>query len=97
MSIPILTIIALALLLIVSQRVRFVFFHPKTHQFLIIVAVIVFLSVLGGLGYAVWKYWWPMYMEIPIVEWTDTTLEQDKNPETPRTGGPSKPTIIQVR
>lgn len=97
MSLPALLVALLVFALIVSSRVRAVFFHPRVFRFLFIVAFVVFLVLIGGVGYTAWKYWWPLYMQTPVVEWEDTTLEHEKNPVTPGAGGPKKPTVIQVR
>ena len=97
MSLPALLVALLVFALIVSARVRAVFFHPRVRHFLLIVFFIVMLVLMGVLGFAAWKYWWPLYMQIPVVEWEDTTLEHEKNPVTPGAGGPKKPTVIQVR
>lgn len=83
--------------LVVSRRIRSVVFHVRVRQFFIIVLFVCLVLALSGFGYLAWKYWWPLYMKQPTVQWTDTTLEHDESPVTPGAGGPSTPTEIQVR
>lgn len=93
----VLILLALVGVLVVSRRIRSIVFHVRVRQFVIIFFVVCIVLILGGLGYLAWKYWWPMYMRLPTVEWTDTTLERDRNPVTPGAGGAPTPTIIQTR
>jgi len=97
MPILVLAIVAFVVVLVVSKRIRSVLFHVQVRQFLFIVGCVTILLIIAGAGYAAWKYWWPLYMEIPVVEWNDSTLEKDSNPVTPGAGGPKTPTVIQVR
>lgn len=83
--------------LVISRPLRAIVFHVRVRQFVTIFIVTLVLFLMAGLGYAAWKYWWPMYMKQPTMQWTDTTLEQDAEPETPGAGGPVKPTQIQIR
>ncbi len=83
--------------LVVSRPLRAIVFHVRVRQFVTIFFVMIILSLIAGLGYAGWKYWWPMYMKQPTMQWTDTTLEHDEAPVTPGAGGPVKPTQIQIR
>ncbi len=84
-------------ILVVSRRLRAIIFHIRVRQFFVIFFVLVVFFLIGGLAYAAWKYWWPVYMKQPTVQWTDTTLEHDASPVTPGAGGPVKPTEIQIR
>lgn len=83
--------------LVMSRKLRGIVFHMRVRRFLFIFTTVCFLALLGASGYYAWKYWWPIYMKQPTVEWTDTTIEHDSNPETPGAGGPVVPTLIQVR
>ena len=89
--------VGIIVLLVVSRRVRRVVFHIHVRRFILIFTIVALLVVLGVGGYFAWKYWWPLYMAKPTSEWHDTTLELDANPETPGTGGPAQPVIIQTR
>lgn len=84
-------------LLIFSRRVRGIVFHIHVRRFLFIVTLVSILALIGIAGYLAWKYWWPMYLAKPTVEYYDETIEQELNPETPGTGGPASPVIIQTR
>lgn len=96
---PKLVLFALGILalLILSRRVRGIVFHVHVRRFFTIVAFVTAFAAIGVLGYLLWKYWWPIYMAKPTVEYYDYTIEQDLNPETPGTGGPATPVIIQTR
>ena len=96
---PELDLLALVILavLIFSPRIRRIVFHVHVRRFVSIVLFVSLLALIGILGYVTWKYWWPMYMARPTVEYRDETLEQDMNPVTPGTGGPAQPVIIQTR
>ena len=97
MRILILAAVGFVISIILFRRVRAVVFHVKVRQFLKAFLFVLLTVAVGGTLYAAWKYWWPIYMKTPTVEWTDTTLEQDENPVTPGAGGPIRPTEIQVR
>ncbi len=96
---PKLVLFALGILavLIFSRRIRSIVFHVHVRRFLFIVTLVSILALIGIAGYLAWKYWWPMYMAKPTVEYYDETIEQEMNPETPGTGGPPQPVIIQTR
>lgn len=85
------------IVLVISKRVRAIVFHVHVRRFFLIVMVVGGVTVAGIAGYLIWKYWWPIYMAKPTVEYYDETIEQDLNPATPGTGGPPKPVIIQTR
>lgn len=67
----------------------------KIAHFILIVIVVSILACIGVGSYFLWKYWWPIYMALPTVEYRDETIEQDNSPITPGTGGPRQPVIIQ--
>jgi|GEM_PF-1956823 len=96
---PKLVLFALGILalLIFSRRIRGIVFHVHVRRFLTIVIMVTVFAILVGAGYLLWKYWWPKYMAKPTVEYYDETIEQEMNPETPGTGGPPQPVIIQTR
>lgn len=79
----ILVAIAITLLLTFNRCLRSAVLHPHVTRFFLIVLCMTFLAVLVIAGYFGWKYWWPVYMAQPRVEWHDTTLEQELNPVTP--------------
>jgi hypothetical protein len=83
--------------LVISKRTRAIIFHVHVRRFFLIVMVVGGFTVAGIGGYLAWKYWWPLYMATPTVEYYDQTLEEDLDPTTPGTGGPATPVIIQTR
>lgn len=89
--------LGILVVLIFSRRIRSIVFHVHVRRFLFIVTLVSILALIGVAGYLAWKYWWPMYMAKPTVEYYDETIEQEMSPETPGTGGPASPVIIQTR
>jgi hypothetical protein len=85
------------ILLVISKRIRSIIFHLHVRRFVLIFSILSFLALLGLGGYLAWKFWWPLFMAKPTVEWQDTTVEIDMNPVTPGTGGTPQPVIIQTR
>ncbi len=96
MPIVILCALGLLVLLLFSRRLLPVVFHVHVRHFLLITCVVSVVVIIGLSAFLLWKYWWPIYMATPVVEYRDETLEEDKNPYTPGTGGPPQPVIIQI-
>lgn len=96
---PKLVLFALGILavLVFSRRVRGIVFHVHVRRFVLIFFTMTFITVLGVAAYFLYKFWWPRYMAKPTVEVYDETIDQEINPETPGTGGPKDPVIIQTR
>lgn len=93
----ILVLVIGVIVLALSKNVRRFVFHVHVRRFLLIFSTLTFIALCIIGGYFAWKYWWPLFMAKPTVEWHDVTLEQEQNPDTPGTGGPATPVIIQTR
>lgn len=89
--------VGIVVLLVLSRRVRAVVFHLHVRRFVLIFVTVTLIAAASVGGYFLWKYWWPIFMAKPTVQWSDTTIELDEHPETPGTGGPASPVIIQTR
>lgn len=89
--------LGILVLLVFSRRLRGVLFHIRVRRFALIFFTITLITVVGVVFYFLYKFWWPRYMAKPTVEVYDETIDQEINPETPGTGGPKDPVIIQTR
>lgn len=96
MPVVILCALAFLALLLLSRRLRPLIFHVHVRHFFLIVCIVSIVVMMGIVAVLLWKYWWPIYMATPVVEYRDETVEEEKNPYTPGTGGPPQPVIIQV-
>lgn len=83
--------------IVLIPSIRRFFFHVHVRRFLYIMLMttLVFLF-LGILFFAYWYRKTYVLPALPKTSWSDTTLEQEMNPETPQKGGRTiTPTIVR--